>query len=95
MERASQGRRRALCQGILDPDLRHGISFDQAAAKARGHLIPLLSLELGVTPRAILGSESEAEHGSSGRVRACLLDAASVAWQRWLLREYLVVSLSG
>ena len=34
-------------------DLRNGISFDQIAAKARGHLTPLPSLELGVTPVAV------------------------------------------
>ena len=34
-------------------DLRNGISFDQVAAKARGHLTPLPSLELGVTPVAV------------------------------------------
>ena len=34
-------------------DLRNGVSFDQVAAKARGHLTPLPSLELGVTPVAV------------------------------------------
>ena len=34
-------------------DLRNGTSFDQIAAKARGHLTPLPSLELGVTPVAV------------------------------------------
>ena len=34
-------------------DLRNGTSFDQVAAKARGHLTPLPSLELGVTPVAV------------------------------------------
>ena len=34
-------------------DLRNGISFDQVAAKARGHLTPLPSLELGVSPVAV------------------------------------------
>ncbi len=34
-------------------DLRNGISFDQVAAKARGDLTPLPSLELGVTPVAV------------------------------------------
>ena len=34
-------------------DLRNGISVDQVAAKARGHLTPLPSLELGVTPVAV------------------------------------------
>lgn len=34
-------------------DLRNGTSFDQAAAKACGHLTPLPSLELGVTPVAV------------------------------------------
>lgn len=34
-------------------DLRNGISFDQIAASARGHLTPLPSLELGVTPVAV------------------------------------------
>ena len=34
-------------------DLRNGTSFDQVAAAARGHLTPLPSLELGVTPVAV------------------------------------------
>ena len=34
-------------------DLRNGISVDQVAAKARGHLTPLPSLELGITPVAV------------------------------------------
>ena len=34
-------------------DLRNGISFDQVAAQSRGHLTPLPSLELGVTPVAV------------------------------------------
>lgn len=34
-------------------DLRNGVSFDQVAAQARGHLTPLPSLELGVTPVAV------------------------------------------
>lgn len=34
-------------------DLRNGISFDQVAANARGHLTPLPSLELGVSPVAV------------------------------------------
>lgn len=34
-------------------DLRNGISVDQVAAKQRGHLTPLPSLELGVTPVAV------------------------------------------
>lgn len=34
-------------------DLRNGTSFDQVAAKASGHLTPLPSLELGVTPVAV------------------------------------------
>ena len=34
-------------------DLRNGTSFDQVAASARGHLTPLPSLELGVTPVAV------------------------------------------
>ena len=34
-------------------DLRNAVSFDQVAAKARGHLTPLPSLELGVTPVAV------------------------------------------
>ena len=34
-------------------DLRNGTSFDQVAAKACGHLTPLPSLELGVTPVAV------------------------------------------
>ena len=34
-------------------DLRNGVSFDQVAANARGHLTPLPSLELGVTPVAV------------------------------------------
>lgn len=34
-------------------DLRNGISFDQVAARANGHLTPLPSLELGVTPVAV------------------------------------------
>ncbi len=34
-------------------DLRNGVSVDQVAAKATGHLTPLPSLELGVTPVAV------------------------------------------
>lgn len=34
-------------------DLRNGVSFDQVAARSRGHLTPLPSLELGVTPVAV------------------------------------------
>ena len=34
-------------------DLRNGVSFDQVAAKSSGHLTPLPSLELGVTPVAV------------------------------------------
>ena len=34
-------------------DLRNGTSFDQVAASARGHLTPLPSLELGVTPVSV------------------------------------------
>ena len=34
-------------------DLRNGVSFDQVAAGSRGHLTPLPSLELGVTPVAV------------------------------------------
>ena len=34
-------------------DLRNGTSFDQVAAKSIGHLTPLPSLELGVTPVAV------------------------------------------
>ena len=34
-------------------DLRNGVSFDQIAARSKGHLTPLPSLELGVTPVAV------------------------------------------
>ena len=34
-------------------DLRNGVSFDQVAARSRGYLTPLPSLELGVTPVAV------------------------------------------
>lgn len=34
-------------------DLRNGTSFDQVAANSNGHLTPLPSLELGVTPVAV------------------------------------------
>lgn len=34
-------------------DLRNAVSFDQVAARERGHLTPLPSLELGVTPVAV------------------------------------------
>ena len=34
-------------------DLRNGTSIDQVAAKQAGHLTPLPSLELGVTPVAV------------------------------------------
>ncbi len=34
-------------------DLRNGVSFDQVAANSTGHLTPLPSLELGVTPVAV------------------------------------------
>ncbi len=33
-------------------DLRNGVSFDQVAARSKGHLTPLPSLELGVSPVA-------------------------------------------